>query len=310
MRNYFVAVVLAALLASCNADVPYRKAEGAAWATVYHIVYKSDKQLDDSVVATMRQVELALSMFDNASTVSRINRGETDSVDAMTEAVIAVSRRVWKASAGRYDPTIAPLVDLWGFGRRGRDAAIPDSASVAAVLARVGLDKVEVANHRLVRSVEGVELDFSSVAKGFGVDCVAQMLRRNGCNDYMVEIGGEISLSGLNPAGEPWHIALDIPVDSLATLVLTDCAIATSGNYRNFRTVAPDSVVGHTISPLTGYPVATSVISATVVAPTCALADALATALMASDPADARNIVSRFPATRAIIATRDSIMRL
>lgn len=293
------------LLASCSHN-EYRKAEGAAWGTTYRIVYKSDKDLADSVVAEMRKVELSLSMFDKASVVSRINAGETSLLDPYLKSVLNVSFRVNKASKGAFDPTVAPLVDLWGFGRKGRDGELPDSAIVSATLEKVGLSKVKIKGDS-ISMPEGMELDFSSIAKGFGVDCVAAMLQRNGCHDFMVEIGGEVSVSGLNTYGERWRIMVEAPTEEVLKddepyiLEISDCAVATSGNYHNNRQISSDSVIGHTIDPLTGYPKQSSVLSATVIAPACVLADALATAIMATEPDKAENIIAQFPAAKAVL---------
>lgn len=300
----------------CSPREQYRRAEGATWGTVYHIIYQSPRDLSDSIVAVMAKVEKSLSMFDSASTVSRINAGKTDSVDSFIEAVWKVCTLVNKSSGGMFDPTVAPLTDLWGFGRGGRDVEVPDSAAVAFALEKVGFGRCSISSGTISRP-EGVEFDFSAVAKGFGVDCVASMLRRNGCSDYMVEIGGEVSVAGVNPSGKPWHIQIDSPAaqdvggESIALLELTDCAIATSGNYRNNRRVGPDSVVGHTIDPTTGYPRRISVISATVVAPSCAVADAMATACMLLDSASVAGMVGSFPSTSALLYMADgSIVRV
>lgn len=307
--------IIGILLASCSHN-DYRKAEGAAWGTTYRIVYKSDKDLSDSVIAEMRKVELSLSMFDKSSTVSKINARLTDRVDPYLKAVLATSLRVNKASRGAFDPTVAPLVDLWGFGRNGREGELPDSSAVEATLAKVGLTKLKISGES-IEMPEGMELDFSSIAKGFGVDCVAAMLTRNGCTDFMVEIGGEVSVSGVNTYGEKWRIMIEAPTEAIQrtaepyVLEISDCAVATSGNYRNNRPVSPDSAIGHTIDPLTGYPKISSVLSATVVAPSCVLADALATAVMASELEMAENIIVQFPSTRAIIYIKnDSTYRV
>ena len=208
------------------------------------------------------------------------------------------------------------MVDLWGFGRNGREGELPDSSAVEATLAKVGLTKLKISGES-IEMPEGMELDFSSIAKGFGVDCVAAMLTRNGCTDFMVEIGGEVSVSGVNTYGEKWRIMIEAPTEAIQrtaepyVLEISDCAVATSGNYRNNRPVSPDSAIGHTIDPLTGYPKISSVLSATVVAPSCVLADALATAVMASEPEMAENIIVQFPSTRAIIYIKnDSTYRV
>ncbi len=302
-----ILLISAIVLASCSAP-EYKKAEGVVWGTTYHIVYKSDRDLSDSIVAEMRNVELALSMFDPASNVSQINARSTCIASPYLKSVMSVAKRVHSAAGGMFDPTVAPLVDLWGFGRKGSETPVPDSDQISEALSKVGLSRIRLSGDSILMP-EGMELDFSAIAKGFGVDCVAAALRRNGSTDYMVEIGGEVSLSGVNTYGKDWRIMVESPVDSVTgsqdVLQLSNCAVATSGNYRNKRNISTDSVVGHTINPLTGYPMQTSVLSATVIAPSCVLADALATALMASGAGSAPALIKKFPATRAILYVKN-----
>lgn len=293
-----VAALIFMVGASC-ARQQWHTASGYVWGTTYHVRYLADRNLDDSVVAVADSVSESLSMFSPTSTVARVNRNESDTVDSRFKEVYELSVRVNRASGGRFDPTVAPLTDLWGFGRRGRSEEIPDSAAVASALSKVGITKSRIVADRLIKP-DSMEFDFSAVAKGYGVDCVAAMLRRNGSENFMVEIGGEIVLAGHNPAGSFWKIQIDAPVvgsepgdSALTVLELTDCAIATSGNYRNFRST--DSL-GHTINPLTGYPAPKEILSATVIASSCAVADALATALMASPRAVSDSLIAPFGA--------------
>lgn len=292
---YMAALML--LAASCSGGKEYRKAEGAAWGTFYHIVYRADRDLSDSVTAVMRRVELSLSMFDAQSTVSRLNRGETDRVDSMFMEVYRAAVEVNRISGGAFDPTVAPLVNLWGFGTRGDSVAEPSDAEIADSLNVVGIGRSKLCGDILLR-VPGMKFDFSAIAKGYGVDCVAAMLRRNGCGDYMVEIGGEVSVAGQNPRGEAWRIAVETPSeddnDALTTIRLEDCAVATSGNYRNYRQTSGGRV-WHTISPLTGRPAPSHIASATVQAPSCMLADALATACMVLAPDSALALADSVP---------------
>lgn len=311
-RQSIIFIALLAIACSC-ARTSYRRASGAVWGTTYHITYNAGRNLDDSIVAEMRRVELSLSAFDAASTVSRINRGETDSADSMFAEVFALSQRVSALSGGAFDPTVAPLVNLWGFGYRpSADGSLPDSAAVARAMQAVGIARCTISDGRVIKSDSATEFDFSAIAKGYGVDCVARMLRRNGCTDYMVEIGGEVATAGRNPHGHIWRIAVDAPLSgnpgdsTLHVIELDNAAVATSGNYRNYISISADSVIGHTIDPRTGYPAARSTLSATVVAPTCALADALATACMASDPATAAAIADSIAGLRIILVSRDA----
>lgn len=305
-----IAVAAAAGCSENRGNSTYRDAEGAAWNTTYHVTYRSEKALDDSIIAVMRGVELSLSPFCKTSIISRINRNEEARPDSQLIEVFNTSLMVNKLSGGMFDPTVGPLVSLWGFGEAGHDTPQPTAAMIDSALQSVGMERCHLTDTGITKPSRDTRFNFSAITKGFGCDMVGKMLRRNGCNDYMVEIGGEIALSGLNRRGEPWRIMVDAPVanDStvdhrrMAVIALTDCGVATSGNYRNYRHTA-NGTVGHTISPMTGRPVTTTTLSATVVAPTAMLADALATACMAMDPDSALAIADRLPDTKIMLVS-------
>ncbi|MDE5874369.1 MAG: FAD:protein FMN transferase, partial [Muribaculaceae bacterium] len=173
-----------------------------------------------------------------------------------------------------------------------------DTAAVDSVLKFVGFDKTALNGKILQKQDIRTQFNFSAIAKGFGCDKVGEMLKRNGVSDYIVEIGGEISLSGNAPGRSGWRVAIDKPVESAGAehqqgvvVNITDCGLATSGNYRNFHKEGKNTL-GHTISPLTGRPVQTDVISATVMAPTCMEADGAATACMAAGSAMAKRLLN------------------
>lgn len=291
--------------ASCSQN--FITNEGTAWATTYHIVYSGDTDLSDSIKAQIALVDNELSMFNPASALSAINAG-CDTVDIHFRTIFDCAVYVNTLSDGRYDPTVAPLVDLWGFGRIKTDA-IPSDSLIEAALTTVGISECKIERRgRLVRKSHDTRFDFSSLAKGYGVDCVAEMLERNGVRNYMVEIGGEIRVLGYNPKGKKWRIQIDEPrleaVHSRFTVLNLGpepVAVATSGNYRNYRKGADGLIYGHTISPLTGRPLKTDVLSATVVAPTCMLADALATACMTGNSSQAEHPVTLAGASALLI---------
>lgn len=302
-RIWLVFAIAVALFTSCGVQDEYRSFSGAVWGTTFHIVYKAPRDLTDSIYTVMTRIDNSLSMFNPNSTVSRINSHESAIPDNEVLEVWNISRAVHEASGGRFDPTVAPLVDLWGFGRKGRDVSPPDSAEITGVMEGVGLGKWSLEKGvKVIKPTPDAAIDFSAVAKGYGVDCIAGLLRRNGSEDFMVEVGGEIALHGLNPKGKLWRVQIDAPVDTLPGSVAlrfidtTDCAIATSGNYRNYQIDKNGSKYGHTIDPLTGYPRTKSFQTVTVIGSSCALADALATAMMASEPDSALVLPSRFNA--------------
>lgn len=308
------------LLTGCNNRLKWHETEGVVWNTTYRIAYEADRPLDDSIQAIFRQVESSLSAFSDNSLISRINRGETDSVDCDLCRVFEISKDVNRLSGGMFDPSVAPLVNLWGFGtdRLRRAEAEKDSAEfevsakmIADALLKVGIDSCHIENGRLKRKHDETTFNFSAVAKGYGCDLISEMLLRNGSENHIVEIGGEIALSGHNRKGNLWRIQIDAPVETselqhepMSVIeVGGSTGIATSGNYRNFHTTAKYGKFGHTISPVSGYPAESDVVSATVVAPCAALADAWATACMAMNADSAMQAISRLPDVECLIVT-------
>lgn len=272
---------------------------------MYHITYDAPRDMSDSIQALFREIELSLSPFNPESVVSRINAGENPEIDGSFREVFEMSVRVNRATGGLFDPTVSPVINLWKFGYTGKvdsgDYWEPASSEIDSALALVGMADCRLASEgRVIKKTPLSSFNFSAITKGYGCDRIAQMLRRNGATGAMVEIGGEIALFGENPQGQEWRIQVDTPREEtdapsherLEVLQLTDCGIATSGNYRNYHQ-SSQGRVGHTISPLTGRPVMGEVLSVTVIAPTCAEADAFATAAMAAGSATAAEALLR-----------------
>lgn len=309
MKNFVVAILVFAgltLFVGCKKNTEYQHFEGAVWHTSFHISYQCDKNLNDSIAQVMKLVELSLSPFCDSSVVSKINRNLTNVTDTLFRKVFITAQKVNVASGGVYDPTVAPLVELWGFGRN-RDVAEPTPAQIDSALRWVGIDKCRLTGIHIVKPVPETIFNFSSITKGYGCDLIAQMLIRNGCENFLVEIGGEMALAGLNPKGEKWHVMIEAPIvstsgsEKLLTLPLSDCGVATSGNYRNYRDTHSGVRVGHTISPTTGRPIISSTLSATVIAADCMTADALATACMAMPASQALQMISQWPDAEVLL---------
>lgn len=303
MKIIHIAIVaLVAALWSCSTNSDsYRNISGSAWGTVYHITYKGAPELADSILAEIEHVNSSLSTFNTESTLYRLNSGASDIVDSLFIDVFTEAHGIWKVSNGLFDPTIGPLVKLWGFGNLG-EIPEPDSAAVDSARALVGFDRCHLDGMRLHKDIDGMEIDLAAIAKGYGVDRIGRVLRRNGCSNFMAEVGGEIVASGVNPKGKAWRIRIDAPGidENEAIITLDNECTATSGNYRNYRERADGSRYGHTINPLTGHPATTPIIAATIVAPSCATADGLATAVMTMGslmPTDsiAKKIQSAYP---------------
>ena len=307
------ALICATVLCSCS-DKKWYKSEGAVWGTTYHITYKAAVDLSDSITAAMSRVEKSLSPFAPQSLISRINNGEDIPVDTLLKKVFVAAQFVSAESGFAFDPTVAPAVNLWGYGYRS-GSGDPASGQIDSIKSLIGFYNTYLENDMIVRDNPATEFDFSAITKGFGCDVVGETLRRNGCTDYLVEIGGEMSLAGLNPRGEKWRVMIDTPEENaetvrherLAVIAVTDCGVATSGNYRNFRITASGKT-WHTIDPRTCRPAVTPTLSATVIAPDAMLADAFATACMVMQPDSAVAMTERQRTRRisAMLVVADS----
>ena len=272
-----------------NSSKTYQRDEGKIFGTFYHITYQSGENLHDEILAELQRVDRSLSMFNDSSTISRINRNEAVdlSVDSLFVEVYELAQRIADDTDGAFDITVAPLVNAWGFGFKNEQ--MPTARQVDSLRQFIGMNMVELSERPV--SVQKKDprtmLDFSAIAKGYGVDAVANLLESSGVKNYMIEIGGEVITRGVSPHRVPWRIGVTKPTDDslqvgseLQTVLnITDMAMATSGNYRNFY-YKNGRKYAHTIDPQSGYPVQHSILSATVLAKNCATADAYATSFM------------------------------
>ena len=225
-------------------DMPYQHNEGFIFGTVYHATYQYDKDLNKEIIAELNKVDNEFSMFNKHSTVTAFNQGKTIEANKMFMQVLTLSQTINKETDDAFDITVAPLVNAWGFGFKHQQ--LPDRQQVDSLRALMGMQYIKIEYTRgktLVKSThKGLMLDFSAIAKGYGSDAVATVMRRHDIKNYMIEIGGEVITSGLSEKRLPWKIGVTKPSDdSLNTkqelqtvLNVTDKGMATSGNYRNF----------------------------------------------------------------------------
>lgn len=284
-----------------NQPVAYQKDKGFIFGTVYQITYQHPENLKDKIEAALHRFDGSLSPFNDTSVITRINRGEPVAGDTLFVNVFNKSMEVSRQTKGAFDITVAPLVNAWGFGFK--QGIFPDSMQVDSLLQITGYDKVKLTPQNIVtKSDPRIMLTCSAVAKGYAVDVIAGLLRTEGVKNYMVDIGGEVVVKGQNPRQGPWSIGISKPVDDslsmrqdLQTILnLTDCAMATSGNYRNFY-YKDGRKYAHTIDPRTGYPVQHNILSATVLAPDCMSADAYATSFMVMGLDETKDFLTRHP---------------
>lgn len=264
----------------------WREANGVIWATTYSIKYLHTDDLADSIMSVFKSVDLSVSPFNKNSIVTAINENRSDSVDAIFSTVFAKSAVIFKETGGAFDPTLSPLINAWGFGYK--EGSVPSESQVDSILQFVGFDKVHLDKGKIQKADSRMSFNFSAIAKGFACDEIGRMFKRNGITDFLIEVGGEVVVSGKNSKGEEWRLSIDAPVESqdavshqsMKVIAVSDCGVATSGNYRNYQTDSVGAHYGHIIDPATGYPGKTDILSATVIAADCMVADAYATAFM------------------------------
>ena len=277
--------------------------EGAVFGTFYHITYESDKDLQEGIDSTLAEVDRSLSPFNKQSIITAVNNGEDVELNKMFTDVFTLAQQISKETEGAFDITVAPLVNLWGFGFKNMKNVT--DTTVDSLRQFVGMNSVSLKDGKVVKEHPETMLDCSAIAKGYGVDAVGLYLEKIGIKNYMVEIGGEVRLRGKNPRGDLWAIGINKPVDdSLNTnndiqqvVKTTDLSMATSGNYRNFY-VKGGKKYAHTIDPRTGYPVQHSILSSTVLARDCATADAYATSFMVLGLDGAKKVLKKHPELR------------
>ena len=291
-------------------STPYQHDKGQVFGTFYHITYQNDTPLNNDILAELAKVDSALSMFNDKSIISRINRGEDVKTNEMFDTVFNLAENIADNTNGAFDITVAPLVNAWGFGFKTGNP--PTKAAIDSLRSIVGYKKVALRNNRITKTDPRVMLDCSAIAKGYGCDVVAHLLQRHGIENYMVEIGGEVVTHGISEKRLPWKIGVTKPTDdSLAVdkelqtvLNVKNMAMATSGNYRNFY-YKNGKKYAHTIDPKTGYPVQHNILSATVLAKHCAEADAYATSFMVMGLDGAKKTLENHPELMAYLIYAD-----
>lgn len=296
-------------------SMPYQHNTGNIFGTVYNITYQSETDLNQEIVAELNKVDNSLSTFNKSSIITRINYNQTVKTDRLFNEVFNMAEEISLQTHGAFDITVAPLVNLWGFGfKQGKN---PNKQKIDSLLNIVGYNKVSLKNNTVTKADPRVMLDCSAIAKGYGSDCVARFLKSRGIKNFMIEIGGEVVTCGISEKRMPWKIGVTKPTDDslqinqeLQTVLnVTDKAMATSGNYRNFY-YKGGKKYAHTIDPHTGYPVQHSLLSATVLANTCAKADAYATAFMVLGIDEAKKVLNQHPDLMAYFIYSDNNNRL
>ena len=302
----------------CNpVATDYRTVDGFAQGGTFHLVYEENPQmagpnLPDSLQKWFGLIDKSLSGYDSTSTVSKINRGENPPLDSMFLECFNLSKEVYDATGGAFDISAAPLFDIWGFGFRTGEE--PSQEKIDSIKQFVGMDKLSIvfdstANaYYLHKSDPRMKVNFNAIAQGYTCDYICRNLEKMGIDNYLIEVGGEIMCKGKNSRGKEWSIAIDKPLDGnfipgesiQAVIELSGKGLVTSGNYRKFY-IKDGEKFSHTIDPGTGYPVNHNLLSATVMAPTAAMADAYATYLMVIGLEEAKAFITSAPEMDALL---------
>jgi thiamine biosynthesis lipoprotein len=284
------------VLAVCACDLRREHTlTGRTMGTTYSVTlvtgaFGSVSGLKGTIDRRLEEINRAISPYLKESEISRFNRYREVGVEFPISddfmRVMRTAARLYALSDGAWDGTVGPLVDLWGFGRGGNPGRVPGPEAVAALLADVGFDQIEIRDGALVKRRAAVSLDLSSVGQGYGVDQIVAVLRAAGFTDFLVEVGGEIYGAGTRPDGRAWRVGISRPVagarpdDIHHVVAVRDQAFSTSGDYRQFF-VQHGVRYSHHIDPATGYPVRTGPVSVSILAPeSCTFVDGLGTAVL------------------------------
>ena len=293
-----------------QSSIPYQHNSGMVFGTTYNITYQCDSNLHNSIIRELEKVDEALSPFNKKSVITAVNNNHDIEVNDMFADVFLLAQKISDDTSGDFDITVAPLVNAWGFGFK--NGTQPTKHNIDSLKNIIGYKKVKLEGRKVVKKDKRLMLDCSSIAKGYGSDVVARFLQKRGVKNYMVEIGGEIVTKGISPKRVPWKIGVTRPVDDSlsvskelqSVINVTDKAMATSGNYRNFY-YKNGKKYAHTIDPHTGSPVQHNILSATVIADNCATADAYATAFMVMGLEKAQKLLERHPELMAYFIYSD-----
>lgn len=301
---------LLVLMVSCSGlpnNGAYRKNQGFVFGTYYNIIYRCDSDLNAAVLARLAQYDKSMSVYNDSSLLSQLNRSQSVEADSDMLSVLTDARLFYNLSHGAFDVTVEPLSRHWRFTRN----LVDDTISVAqwqslmegldTVMPLVGMDKIRIEGRTISKTDPRMLINANALAEGRGIDMAAEVLRQHGVTDFMVELGGEINCAGHSPRGGKWNVGIDKPIEGSVlsnrqmqhVIQVSDCAVSTSGSYRQCYHVADGRTVQHTIDPRTGKPVTHNILSVTVVGPRTTVTDALCTSIMVVGPDSAFAIVDR-----------------
>ena len=313
-RKFILLLLLILAIAGCQTKkYGYVKIMGTAQGSSYHVTYENSpgKDIKEQIDSILNEIDFTLSIFNPKSIISRINTNEPNvKFNEMFRIVFEKSVEVNRNSDGAFDPTVGPLVSVWGFGPKKHQKV--RKSQIDTLLQFVGMDKVTIAGNKVIKKYRQVCLDFNAIAQGFSVDVICKFLDSLEIKNYLVEVAGELRTKGKNAKGEDWKVGIDKPVDESApgehiqtVLTLSNKAVATSGDYRKFF-IQDGIKYAHHIDPKTGYPAKQNLLSASIIANDCITADAYGTACMVMGLEKSKLFLSAHPELDAYLIYSDN----
>lgn len=297
MKNLIFFVSL--LFISCQDNISQQRNSGAVFGTTYTIIYDSSENFQNEFDQIFDDINRSMSTYIPNSIISKVNQNRTTKIDSQFKTVFEASKIVYKQTNGRFDPTIGAVVNAWDFGPEGKIDQL-DSLKINILMQSVGLNQVSVDGLQITKPKATI-IDFNAIAKGYGVDRIGQFLKSKRVANFLVEIGGEIVCYGLNSIkNTPWNIGVQNPniesdIPYIDTVILKNEAMATSGTYRKYKIDEDGRRYTHIIDTKTGYPSKTNILSVSVIAKNCMIADAYATALQTMGIEEMSKFLKNYP---------------
>lgn len=303
-------------LISCQNQFQIYTIHGVAQGSTYAITYVNNHSVEGmqrQIDSILLQIDMSMSIYREESLISQINKGKNIPIDVHFKNVLLVSEQIYHQTQGYFDPTIGVLIDAWGFGKTEHRKA-PSLSRIDSLLRQVGMDKISLSQNGIVQKKnQNLQLNFNAIAQGYTCDVIADFFKSKGIYNFIVEVGGEMVVSGKNLVkNKSWKIGIDSPLQKpqeprqiIETIEIEHGGIATSGNYRKIWQDSLGRKYVHTINPKTGYPQQTDILSATVIAPSAIQADAYATAIMAMGMKKAEVFLNQHPELKVLLLYDD-----
>ncbi|MEC3905499.1 FAD:protein FMN transferase [Tamlana sp. 2201CG12-4] len=314
MRKFLFVLSIVIVSVSCKKNIKNTKLSGAVFGTSYSIIYDSEVNYQAQFDSLFYVINKSMSTYQVNSYISKLNRNEANEIDDHFITVFEASKDIYSKTDGAFDPTIGAVVNAWDFGPEGKIVNL-DSLKIDSLMLSVGFNKILRSENKISKP-QATFIDFNAIAKGYGVDVIGEYLESEKINNYLVEIGGEIRVKGQNTEKQSrWKVGVENPnfdgkQSILKAIALQDEAMATSGTYRKFKVDEHGNRYAHIIDAKTGYPSKTNLLSISVIAENCMIADAYATAFKAMGIEQVKLFLSKHTELKAFLIFENELKEL